>query len=77
MTGVSETSFVSTVNLNFFTLASGRLVRQRQKAATLFTKIIQKQSLGHILTLSTEMSWTRFPKYKSLSEIKLFIFILG
>jgi hypothetical protein len=34
----SDVSFVDAVKINLFTLASGRLFRQRQKAATFFTK---------------------------------------
>jgi hypothetical protein len=44
-----DISFVSAINLSLFTLTSGRLFRQGQKAATLFTKISQKQYVGHIV----------------------------
>jgi hypothetical protein len=58
--GFFETSFVNAINTNLFTLDSGRLFRQEQKAATLFTKIPQKQSLGHILKFFfTEPTWAR------------------
>jgi hypothetical protein len=53
--GFFETSLVNGSNINLFTLASGRLFREGQKAATFFTKIPQKQSLGHPLKFfSTE-----------------------
>jgi hypothetical protein len=42
MLGFLEISFVNAINLNFFTLASGRLFRPEQKAATFFTKISQE-----------------------------------
>ena len=74
---VSETSFVNAINLSLFTLASGKTLRQRQKAATFFTKIPQKQSLGHILKFfSTETSWARSAQFKSLSATKSSIFLL-
>jgi hypothetical protein len=59
---ISKTSFVSAINLSLFTLASARLFRQGQKAATFFTKIPQNQSLCHILKLfSSETSRARLP----------------
>jgi len=54
MLGVSESSFVNAINLSLFT--SGRLFRQGQKAATIFTKISQKQSLNHMLKFFSETS---------------------
>jgi hypothetical protein len=47
--GVSEISFVNINNINLLALVLGRLFRQGQKAATFYTKISQKQSLGHTL----------------------------
>jgi hypothetical protein len=52
--GSFEISFVNSIDLRFFTLASGRLFRQGQKAAIFFTKISQNLSLGHILKFFTE-----------------------
>jgi hypothetical protein len=64
----AETSFVNAINTNLFTLVSCRLFRQGPKAATFFTKILQKQSLCHILKFfSTETSWTRSAQFKSLT----------
>jgi hypothetical protein len=39
--GFSETSFVNAIKINLFTLASGRLFRQRQKVATFFPPNLQ------------------------------------
>jgi hypothetical protein len=49
--GFFEASFVNAINTNLFTLASGRLFRQGQKAATFFTKIPQKT----VSTTNTEI----------------------
>jgi hypothetical protein len=57
--GCCETSFVKAIHLNLFTLASGRLFGQWQKAGTFFTKISQEQSLGHILKFFSEASRAR------------------
>jgi hypothetical protein len=71
--GFFETSFVNAININLFTLDSGRLFRQGQKAATLFTKIPQKQSLGHILKFfSTETKSAQFKPY-SATESSIFL----
>jgi hypothetical protein len=58
ISGCFEISFANAINLNvFFTLASGGFFRQGKKAATFFTKIPQKQSLGHALAVfSSETS---------------------
>ena len=73
-----ETSFVSEINLSFFTLASGRLLRQGQKVATFFTTIPQKQSLCHILKFfSFEIFWARSTQFKLLPATKSSIFLLG
>jgi hypothetical protein len=79
MMGVSETSFVNAINLSLSTLVSGRVFRQRQKVATFFIKIhsSQKQSLGHILKFSTEITWARSAQFKSVSGTKSSIFLLG
>jgi hypothetical protein len=73
-----ETSVVNAINLIHLTLASGRLFRHRQKAATLLTKIAQEQSLGHILKFfSSETSRARLSQFKSPSATKSTIFLLG
>ena len=60
-----ETSFVNAINMNLFTLASGRFFRQLQKVPTFFTKIPQKQSLSHILKFfSYETSWARAAQFR-------------
>jgi len=41
MLGLFEISFVSAININLFTLSSGRFFRQGQKAVTFFIKIPQ------------------------------------
>jgi hypothetical protein len=52
--GFLETSFLNASSVNFFTLNSGSLPRKGQKAVTFFTKLLQEQSLGHILKFSSE-----------------------
>lgn len=42
-------SFINSVNINLFILASGKLLRQRQRVSTHFTKILQEDL--HIKTL--------------------------
>jgi hypothetical protein len=42
-----------------------------------FTKIPQKQSLGHILKFSTETSRARSAQFKSLRATKIYILLLG
>ncbi|XP_052579668.1 cystatin-related protein 1-like [Peromyscus californicus insignis] len=46
-----ESSFVNRINIKLINLSSSKIFRQRKKAATLFAKISQEQSLGHVLTL--------------------------
>lgn len=46
---IFEISSADTINPKLFSLASGKLFGQGQKAATYFTKISQEQSLGKIL----------------------------
>lgn len=48
MMGVSETSFVSAINLNFFTSASGWLFRQGQEVVTVFQNTIKTVYRPHI-----------------------------
>jgi hypothetical protein len=74
MMGVSETSLVNAINLSYFTLASGR---QGQKVATFFTKIPQKQTLGHIFKFFIETFWARSAQFKLLLVIKSYIFLIG
>ena len=50
--GFFQTSSANRICRKLFTLASGRLFRQGQKAATFFTELTQDQSLGHILIFS-------------------------
>jgi hypothetical protein len=66
MLGYFEISFVNAINLNLFTLASGRLFREEQNVTTFYTKL-SKQSLGHILKFSSEISSARTPQFQSPS----------
>jgi len=64
-------SFFKAINLNHFTLTSGTLFGQRQKAATFFPEIPQKQSLGHILKFFfTKPPWARSEQFKLFSITK-------
>jgi hypothetical protein len=66
--GFSETTIVHVININLFTLASGRLFRQGKKQHIL-RQNTTKQSLVDILKFSsTETSWARFAQFKSLSN---------
>jgi hypothetical protein len=47
--GGGEIFLVNAINLNLFTLASGRLFGQGQKAIIFFIKVSQELSLGGIL----------------------------
>jgi hypothetical protein len=72
-----ETSFINAFDMSLFTLALARLFRQGQKAAMFFTKIPQKQSLGHILKFFTETFWDRSMQFTSHLATKSSIFLLG
>jgi hypothetical protein len=63
--------FVNEININLLNFASGRLLKQEQRAATFYTKISQEQFLGHILKFfSSKTSRARLPQYKSHSAKK-------
>ena len=73
-----QTSIVSAININLFSLALGRFYRQSQKAATFFTKISQEQSIGRILKfISPETSLAWSAQFKSCSIPVSSIFLLG
>jgi hypothetical protein len=71
-------NFVSAINLSLFTLTSGRFFRQRQKAATFFTKTSRKHSVCHILkNFSVETLRTRHPQFKLLLDPMSSTFLQG
>jgi hypothetical protein len=71
---LSETSFVSAININLFTLASARLFRQEQKAATFYIRISQNSLLKFF---SSKPCRARLPQFKSPSATKPSIFLQG
>jgi hypothetical protein len=59
--GCLELSFASAINLNLFTLVSGRLFRQGQKATTFITKLFIYIYID-LFTGAGEMAqWLRVP----------------
>jgi hypothetical protein len=63
--GSFENSFVNSIDINLFPLASGRLFQQGQKAAIFFTKVPQNQSLCHILKFFfLETAWDRSAPFR-------------